>query len=61
MIVVARIVMIRPGDIMRMTMLGMVGAVIGLGRNGAGTMLDGFNGGSNGQRQSKAQDRPKRP
>jgi hypothetical protein len=49
--------MIRSGDIVRMTMRGMVGAVIGLRRHGSGTMLDGFNGRSDGQRQGKAEDR----
>jgi hypothetical protein len=61
MVVVARIVMIRSGDIVRMTMRGVVGAVVGFCRHGCGTMLDGFNGGSDRQRQSKEQDRPKRP
>jgi hypothetical protein len=54
MVVVTRVVMTRPGDIVRMAMLGMVGAVIGLCRHGSWTMLDGFNGGSNGKRQDKA-------
>lgn len=53
--------MIRPGNVMSMAMLGMIGPVIGLGGHGAGTMLDGLNGGSDGQRQGKTQGRPKRP
>ena len=60
MVMVARIV-VAAWHVMGMAVLGMIGAVIGLGRNGSWTMLHGFNGGSNGQRQSKAQDRPKRP
>ncbi len=61
MIVVARVVMIRASDVMFMAVLGVIGTVIGLGGHRSRAMLDGFNGGSNGQRQSKAQDRPKRP
>ena len=61
MIVVARVVVIRPGNVMRMAMFGMIGAVIGLGGHGAGAMFDGLNGGSDGQRQGKTQGRPKRP
>jgi hypothetical protein len=53
--------MIRTSSVMRMAMLSVISAVIGLGGHCARAMLDGFNGGSNGQRQSKAQDRPKRP
>jgi len=60
-IVVARVVMIRPGYVMRVAMLGMPGSVIGLSCHCAGTMFDGLNGGSDGQRQGKTQGRPKRP
>lgn len=54
MIVVARVVMIRPGNVMRVAKLGVIGPVIGpvigLSRHGAGTMFDGKGGGSDGQR-----------
>jgi hypothetical protein len=50
MIVVTRVVVIRLGNVMRVAMFGMIGAVIGLGCHGAGTMFDGLNGGSDGQR-----------
>ncbi len=53
MIVVARVVMIRPCDIVRMAMLDMIGAVIGLGGHSAGTMLHGLKRGRDGQRQGK--------
>lgn len=46
---------------MRVAMLGMIGAVIGFGGHGAGTMFDGLNGRGDGQRQGKTQGRPKRP
>lgn len=61
MIVVARVVMIRASDVVFMAVLGVIGTVIGLGGHGSGTMLNGFNGRSDCQGQSKAQDRPKRP
>ena len=61
MVVIARVVVIRPGNVMRVAMLGMIGAVIGLGGHGAGTVLDGLYGGGDRQRQGKTQGRPKRP
>lgn len=61
MIVVTRVVVIRPGNVMRVAMFVMIGPVIGLGGYGAGTMFDGLNGGGDGQRQDKTQGRPKRP
>jgi hypothetical protein len=61
MIVVTRVVVIRPDNVMRVAMFGMIGPVIGFGDHGAGTMFDGFDGGSDGQRQGKTQGRPKRP
>jgi hypothetical protein len=53
--------MVRPGDVMRMASLGMIGALIGLGGKGFGAMLDGFNSRGGCQRQGKAQGRQKRP
>lgn len=53
MIVVARVVVIGSGDIVRMAMFGMIGAVIRLGGHGAGTMLHGLKGWRDGQRQGK--------
>jgi hypothetical protein len=46
--------MIRTSDVMCMAMLSVISAVIGLAGHRARAMLDGFNGGSNGERQSKA-------
>jgi hypothetical protein len=46
--------MIHTSDFMCMAMLSVISAVVGLCRHRPRTMLDGFNGGGNGQRQSKA-------
>lgn len=50
MIVVARVVMIRPGNVMQMAMPGMIGAVIGFGGQGSGAMFDRFDSGGKCQR-----------
>ncbi len=50
MIVIARVVMIRPGNVVRMAMPGMVSPVVGFGGHRRGAMLDGFNGRRDGQR-----------
>ncbi len=49
MIMIARIV-VAAGHGMGMVVLGMIGAVIGLGHHCPGAMLDGLNGGRCGQR-----------
>jgi hypothetical protein len=53
MIVVTRVVVIRPGNVMRVAMFGMIGPVIGFGCHGARAMFDGLNGRGDGQRQGK--------
>lgn len=61
MIMIARVMMIRPSNVMHMAMLGMIGTVIGLGGHRAGPVLQRFHGRSNRQRQGHDHTDAKRP
>jgi hypothetical protein len=61
MIMVARVVMISASDVMWMAILGVKGAVIGLGGHRARPVLDRLNGRGNRKRQGHHQAGTKRP